>query len=671
MGDRSTYYYLKPKSSPRGVVSDVVLDSPKIEDDKPILRGIHIGGSGQVMDMSFENGVVSKGVSLWWFVRLLIIVLLALVLYVGGGLIYQGAENIKGNITDIAARGVSKLEVAAVAITQRDLETAKTNFIAAENLFSSVQKDILSLGQTNLYLSGLASSDSRIVAGQKLIDSGLSLAQAGQIFISTMTPVIQYLDGASGGEINVQDFAVRLSTILTASTPDIERALAKVNRATELLTSVSPELLDSGYKDAVVNAQTKTGDLQNLLTAASTFAKELPDVLGMNSPRRYLLLNQNDSELRPTGGFMGSVTVVELYRGQVSDVFVDDSYRIDGQIVGPNATEKVFPNANFDPDFVTAASHIEKLYEEGGGGSVDGVIAINTHVISNILNIIGDIYLPERELTVTPSEFAQIVHREIDNEADTSSPKKVLSELLPIMMGRLTSLNGDQLTQLGKALVAEIKSKNLILKSNNQELQPLMEEINWSGQLRLTDENQDFVMVVRANMGARKSSSSIVEEIDHIANINLTGGVTDNLQLAYTHVGSDEYPDGVNHEFIRVYVPQGSILNTISGIDEDTQVTTETAHDKTVFAFWVTTNPGESRQVAINYRLPFLLSSTPGSYSLYFQKQPGANATRLTSTLKLSPALMIAGSDDQKIKRLYDDKLASDIELGVEYTQVT
>lgn len=670
MGDRR-YYYLKPKSSPRRVDFDNTSDAPQSGDSKLVLRGVHIGSNSQIMDMSFDSGAVEQGITIWWFVRLFLVVLLALVLYIGGGLIYQGAENIKGNITDIAARGVDKLEAAATAITQRDLQTAKTDFIAAENLFESAQSDILSLGQTNLYLSGLASNDSRIVAGQKLIDSGVNLAQAGQMFIDTMTPIVQYLDGVGSNEVKIQDFAVHVSTLLAGSASDIDRALAKVNKATQLLTSVPPELLDPSYSEAIVSAQTKTADLQNLLTAASTFAKELPDVLGMNNPRRYLLLNQNDLELRPTGGFMGSVTIVELYRGQFTDVFVDDAYRIDGQIVGPDASEKVFPNANFDPDFVTAANYIEKLYEEGGGGSVDGVIAVNTHVISNILNIVGDIYLPQRNLTITPAHFAQIVHQEIDGAVDSQNPKQILSELLPIMMSRLTSLNGGQLQQLGSVLLAEIKSKNLLIESNDRKLQPLLEEINWSGQLYPTSKNQDFIMVVRANMGARKSSGNIVEEIDHVANINLAGEITDNLQLTYTHVGSGEYPDGVNHDFIRVYVPQGATLNTISGIDEDTQVTTESAHDKTVFAFWVTTNPGESRQVVINYQLPFTLSSAPGLYDLYFQKQPGANTTMLTSTAKLSPALQIAGSDDQKIKRLYDGGFTSDMKFRVDYIQVS
>ena len=667
MGDSKKYYYLKPKSVGSKTARRVDLIE---QQSRPQARGIYLGGGGEVVNMDFDTAVVSSsGLTIWWFVRLFVVVLIALLLYIGGGLIYQGATNIQANITDVTARGVSKLEAAAQAITQRDMQTAKTNFIAAENLFANAQKDILSLGQTNLYLSGLASSDSKIVAGQKLIDSGINLVRAGQLFINTMTPIVQYIDSTSTGQVNVQDFIIRLASLLSDSVPDMDRALARVNKANQLLTSVPPELLDAGYREAVVDAQAKTADLQSLLAAASTFTKELPDVLGMNNPRRYMILNQNDSELRPTGGFMGSVTILELYQGKITDVFVDDAYRIDGQIVGPTSSEKVFPNANFDPDFVATAAKLEDLYEEGGGGSVDGVIAINTQVIGNILTVVGDIYLPTRGITVASANFAQIVHQEIDDEAGTDTPKQVLNELLPVMMDRLMHLSKQQVEQLGAVLMAEIRSKNLLIKSNNRNLQPLIEDINWAGQIHATSADEDFLMVVRANMGARKSSPSIIEEIDHLVNINLSGEATANLQLTYTHVGTDEYPDGTNQEFIRVYVPEGSILQTISGINEDTQVTTEAAHNKTIFAFWVTTEPGQSRQVVINYSLPLSLSG--GRYSLYIQKQPGANATRLTSTLKLSPALQMAGSDDQKIKRLYDDRLASDLKLGVDYIQVT
>ena len=208
-------------------------------------------------------------------------------------------------------------------IAEQDFTAANDNFKAAENLFSSAQQQILELGQTNLYLSGLGGSNFQLIAGQKLIDAGLNLSQSGQLLLSAVGPAKEYLGQVNTGSGNSKDYPKLIAELLTKESTTIDEALARVTKANALLMSLDERNLDADYAKALVDAKTKTADLQTLVEVLATVAKEVPRALGFNSPKIITVLNQNNNELRPTGGFIGSIATVKLYKGEIQDVKVD------------------------------------------------------------------------------------------------------------------------------------------------------------------------------------------------------------------------------------------------------------------------------------------------------------------------------------------------------------
>jgi hypothetical protein len=61
------------------------------------------------------------------------------------------------------------------------------------------------------------------------------------------------------------------------------------------------------------------------------FVDKLPSLLGN---KNYLVLLQNDTELRPSGGFLGSYAKVELASTGIKNISVQDIYVPDGQLLG-------------------------------------------------------------------------------------------------------------------------------------------------------------------------------------------------------------------------------------------------------------------------------------------------------------------------------------------------
>lgn len=660
------YYYIKPKARSRLSYGRAQAQASDGDGAQP---GLRMQARSQIMDLAFVNAqtpaattATIQSISVPWL-RLGLLVLLGLFVYAGGVALYQGANRIKTETVGTVNRAVAKLEAAAQAVAVQNLPEARTNLIAAENLFAAVQKDILSLGQTNLYMSGLAGDNFQIIAGQKLVDAGLNLAQGGQLLIATAIPAMQYFEGTTQTAATqaTPDFLPQIIQVLSASTSNLDKALTKVAKADALFQSITPEALGPEYAATLKIAQGKSSALFEAVAMMDTLAKKLPRALGDPNPRSYLILNQNDTELRPTGGFMGSYAMAKLERGKITDFYVDDTYRIDGQLQGPNPVDSIIPNANFDPDFPASAIRIKKLYEQSGGGTPDGVISINTQVMSAIMKVIGDIELPNRNLTITAENFPWAVYGEIQKVDKTPNPKAILSELNPILMQRIMALSRTDWDRLLPLLAEQIVQKNIMFYSRDADLQAILTEIGWSGELHPTAPKQDFLMVVRANMGAYKSSYSIQDKIDHQVTVSATGEIIERLTLTYTHTGELKLPDGPNKDYVRVYLPKGAIVKNIIGYDTDQKVVTEPAHEKTFFGFYVSLNPGETKTITLDYQPPFALDLSKGeNYSVYIQKQAGTINTTLTSTLKIpSTGLNVANA----VRELFKGKLASDLVL--------
>lgn len=683
MSDKN-YYYIKPrgdkKISYRGLPENKSLQ--EAEDYSIVYSPVSSSkssDSGQILDMSFDSksfgstAVLTHVGSNISFGRLIVATLAVVVMYMGGFAVYAQASSLKDNINSLATKGMSKLETGAEALGQKDFQKATDNFTAAENLFTQANQEVLRLGQSNLYMSEMAGSNFQIITGTKLIDSGLNLARGGKTLVVAMNPTFQYFNSLGTQPVIATDIPTQIVGLLNTARPELDKAVSQVTRAHTLLSEIDPDKVDPNYRVAIIEAQSKTSALNQAVGVLGTLSQELPQALGFNNPRKYLLLNQNSNELRATGGFIGSFSVITLHKGQITDVFVDITQRIDGQNPKPSL-ELPAPlrsisvtgvwgtrDANWSPDFPTSAKTFQKLYEEGGGGTVDGIIAVNPKLIENLLTITGPIELPVKGETVTAQNFVDLTQEYtqfIDNK--TENPKAILSELAPIMMDKIIHLPASEIVKVNEILASLLTSKDLMIYTRNQKLENALATLNYAGIMPATNKSQDFLAIIRSNLGARKSSGNVASRINHTVNINLAHELETTLNLSFTHQGVDEFPDGPNKDYIRIYTPLGSKLVSAENLDEGTKVDVVEEGDKTIFGIWVTTNPGQTRDVVVKYQPNVDLRD---SYQLKVFKQSG-DESWLVSGLRASAGVNILDGAS-KSKQLFDGKLTTDQILGV------
>jgi hypothetical protein len=504
-----------------------------------------------------------------------------------------------------------------------------------------------------------------------VIEAGRHIARAGHILNGTLS-ALALPDGAlSKQDMSFLDMLHAGGVPIRAALPELQSAMDDLNQVK--IDDIPEE------KRASFDQAKKT--LPAVIAAAQSFLDRqalLTDVLGGNGPRKYLFLFQNNHELRPTGGFIGSYGLLDMKDGKIRKFFVNGIFDPDGQlkekIVPPVPLQKVsaawsLHDSNWSPDFPTAARKAMYFYEKTGGSSVDGVIALTPDIVRDLVGIFGPIEMPAYGVTLTRDNFVEAVQEEVEVKYDReeNQPKKILSDLAPILLEKIFSTRDPKvLFAVFDALTNRLNQKDILLFARDDAAETDIETLGWSG--KVEDAPFDYLSVIDTNINGYKTDAVVRESISHEADIHDDGSVVDTVRITRKHEGGKthyEWWNKVNADYMRVFVPQGSELLSVSGqtrevvrppadytalgfatdpdiaaeeraakTDEKSGTRIGSESGKTTFGNWIYVSPGESVTVEYRYRLPSrVIAGDFASYAMLFQKQPGSRGSDLTSTI--------------------------------------
>lgn len=436
--------------------------------------------------------------------------------------------------------------------------------------------------------------------------------------------------------------------------------------------------------------------LEQSTTAVREFAA-LADFLsvaaGKNMSRRYLVIFQNQTELRPTGGFMGSLADVTVDRGEMRKLIVPSggTYDLKGQllanVISPKPLQLInprwqFQDANWSPDFPTAAKKIQWFWSKAGQPTVDGVIAINASVVERLLDVTGPIEMPTYGKVIDRNNFfietQKAVELEYDREANT--PKKFVGDLAAVMFERLKHLEKDQMIAIVGILSESLATKDVQVAMTNPEEEEIVERFGWNGRIKPT--TGDSLAVIEANVAGQKTDGVVDEQVQHTATVQNDGSIIDTVTIQRTHRGAKgELFRGVrNVSYIRLFVPEGSRLLEASGFEAPADALFKVPDDvsvpdheilaservvqsvggvvvgsdvgRTVFGGWAQVDPGETQVLTYRYRLPWTVQdlaaqirpateprdvNARSAYSLLLTSQSGKRNRTIQSSLVIPP----------------------------------
>ncbi|MBI4407254.1 MAG: DUF4012 domain-containing protein [Candidatus Kerfeldbacteria bacterium] len=575
--------------------------------------------------------------------------------------LWQKAATAAETIATLTGEAADDFQRGAEATSDLQFDSAATSFADAKTSFETAQDQLASVNTALVpVLRTLPATHNPYVSAENLLVVGEQLAGAGEDMAFAFTLVQQ---------LGLHADTMQPSDMFVAAHSAFRPVLPRLQRASVALQAVDVSTVPAEYRDAVRQVQTTVPVVTSSVEQLLSLSESLVTLLGHDETKRYLVLFQNNRELRATGGFIGSFALVDISHGRVSSIEIPGGgpYDLMGnlteQVVAPQPLHLVnskwqLQDANWWPDWPTSAKKVQWFYQHSGGASVDGVITLTPDIIEQMLDLTGPIEMPEYNTVVDSSNFYDITQAQAERKYDdTRESKKFIADMTPRLLDKLFSVDAKTLLPVMQVVYDGLEQKDILLYFNDPYIQHEFSERGWTGELKATA--GDYLEVVDTNIGGGKTDAAIQQTIHHQADISADGSVVDTVTITRLHTGTsaDQFANVNNIDYLRLYVPAGSELITAEGftqpeaslflpveagytqdadlatvtgevvVDGVTQTRVSQEFGKTVFGNWIQTKPGESSTVTVRYRLPFKVdrtSWTPGRYSLFIQKQPGA-----------------------------------------------
>ncbi|MFA5925426.1 MAG: DUF4012 domain-containing protein [Parcubacteria group bacterium] len=615
------------------------------------------------------------------YVSVFLVTILIFSLIIPGVSLIQRAFRVKSDVAVTGQQALVQFAEAKDNMTNGDLGKAAVNFEESYELLNSAHQDISEIGGKFSEVLRFVPGASRVATANYVMAAGENLALSGKYLANSAQSLSQIKNPLENKNVSDQpsltELFINLRESVQNASKELDEAQSNLKKANldDLPEDIRPKFIELNEKLPVV-----TSSLNGFLDYSQIFL----DVLGYNGPRKFLFLFQNNQEMRATGGFIGSYGILDISNGRIKQLMVDDIYNPDGQlkarVIPPEPIQKMsavwtMHDANWFPDFPTSAEKVSWFYEKTGGPTVDGVIAITPNLLQNLLKITGPIDMPEYETTVDAGNFIEKTQNEVevDYDKELNKPKKFIADLTPKILDKVFSTRDlKQMIMVLSILNDSLKEKHLLLYSRNYNIQKLISDQGWSGEMLNTQ--KDYLSVINSNISGYKTDGVIDENIDHISEIQADGSIVDTVTVTRKHNGGNEDYDWwnkVNSDYMRIYVPEGSKLLEASGqtretvsppldyqslgfredpqlkseedtleIDEGTGTRIYKENHKTVFANWTYLSPGETMTLKYRYQLPFGLEFSDihhpaDSFSVLYQKQSGSQGSKLMSEIKL------------------------------------
>lgn len=380
-------------------------------------------------------------------------------------------------------------------------------------------------------------------------------------------------------------------------------------------------------------------DIRNNTLLLKDAVEKLDSFLGIGEPKKYLILLQDNTELRPTGGFIESVAVLELRNGNLFSLTFNDTDSIDTELKGTVSPPMSLSNSlgendwflrdsNWDPDFPTAAVQAEWFMDKETGESFDGVFALNYETLKAMFDENKIILKGGMELT--KENFYQQIH---DNEPSTEGFINEKTE-------QISNSSSKDMIKLGKVLVDELSKKNIQLFFHDDKLQDLVSELKWSGEVYqpvcFNNCYADYLGVVESNVGINKVNEFI--ERESFLEMDFREGI-----LSKNLVVTIKNKDGSGRTYktyLRLLVPQDSKIQEAEIHTENNvqyeKPFVEQMRGRKEAGVLVSVPAGKEVSVVFNWETLVNIDFTrQGEYRMVWRKQPGTGEDPISITLSI------------------------------------
>jgi len=494
-----------------------------------------------------------------------------------------------------------------------------------------------------------------LVAAKAGVDAGLKA-------ITAITPYADVLgfaaeDAVDPAAATAENRVKLLLETLQIILPTLDEINQDLKTASDALAQIDPnrypeEIRGMAVRSQLVTAKETLANAQTILEDYRPIIEHLPSIAGSEGGRKkYLVLFQNDNELRPTGGFLTAYSVIYIENGVVTPEKSDDIYELDKKfskrIAIPEAlgryltTERYFNlrDMNISPDFKESMAQFYEHYQEvpGEPDNIDGIIAVDTHLLTGLLRVVGPVEIPGYGTFSAENDprcdCPQIIYA-LSEIITKPTPyiredrKGILAPLMQSVLQKIYSSPRTYMAELFNIGLESVDGKHLQVYFFNEEFQAAAEAIRAAGELENRTPEGDFLAIVNANLGGAKSNLFVKYDSQQTIEGPVDGKITKTVEITYKN---PRRADNCNLEagllclnstlrdWTRIYVPAGSELVSAQGFTEQPTVYEENGFQ--VFDGFFILEPLGQAKLRVTYTVPY---DNP-EYDLTIWKQGGTD----------------------------------------------
>lgn len=588
-------------------------------------------------------------------IRVTLLVLLVLIV-LGGGLggytAWRGLQ-VYNQAKVLKAQG----QLALAAAKSQNIELAKQELVKTKDELQKLQGTYKGLS----YLKVIPLANGYYNDGSRVFNAAGHGIDAAIIATDSLIPYADVL-GLKGGSSFAQGSAedrIRIAVkTMGKVVPKIDEIDEKMQLAKKEIDGINPDRYPEigkmkQVKPQIIAIQSLIDDGVLAVEQGKPLIKVIPELLGESEEKKYLILFQNDNEQRPSGGFLTFYSIFRVEQGVIKVDSASDIYDLDDSIASHPAAPEIIVNylpkvnrwyirdTNLSPDFQVSMDDFMAQYEKSSKKQeIDGVIAIDTDFLVNLLKILGEVqaggltFKPDMDGRCNCPQAVYVLNENITKPVGyvKENRKSLLGELLLATMQKaLQSSPSDYWGPLFQQALRDAQSKHILFSIENTEAEKGLDSLNWTG--RIKDFDGDYMHINDANFGGAKSNLYVAQTVGVNYEVNEKGEIKKTVKITYKnpqpHSDCNLERGGLClnatlRNFQRFYVPEGTELDTSKG----SEVKVETKKDlgKTYFESFFTVKPLGKSEMTYTYTLPFLLGEK-SELPVLIQKQPGTSDT--------------------------------------------
>lgn len=482
-------------------------------------------------------------------------------------------------------------------------------------------------------------------ASDRLIETAGLITSSAKHSVLGTEKLYEGLKTISGESTNnTGEVLIQAQTELNQAYEQAQRAQAEIGDPT---LDILPEIVQIRIK----NLKNHLDSYSLLLKKGQSAAQFLPQLVAVGGKKSYLVLLQNNNELRPTGGFIGSFAQINFENGKLQKIEVNDIYAIDGQLslhVEPPKEIKedlgqkdwYLRDSNWEPDFPTSARQSKWFYNKETSRQVDGVIALDVSALEDLLSVTGPLNVTDYDEEVGAHNLFEraITHAESGFFPGSQAKKNFITALTNQLFNKLFFVPNQNWPAILSSLGRSMDQKHILAYFDDPKLFSYLVSSGWAGTMprEVTDSkgvSTDFLAVVEANLGANKSNYYIERNYELATTIGKEGEIFNKLRIDYVNRSpSGAWPAGKYKNRLRIYLPFGAKLSRAlwDDLEITSKVTTFADFGRTGYSMLLELDPKAHKALVLEYQLPRKLNFLQDEvlYRINIVKQPGTLTDR-------------------------------------------